>query len=126
MSFVVEFPAMRRDIEDAVRAFADKSLQSRWGHMDRNAGVFDDLTLNVNILYDCHVFPDPTSAIGAAIAEHEAEPLASLFARLKPLLDDLGERPDSDYLADSRWPEVVEAASHALLAIQGTDADGKP
>lgn len=121
MSGEVEFPAMRQDVEDALAAFANPELQARWGKYDVTSNSYDDLTLNVNILFDCQVFPDPGDAVDAAIATSEAPALATLFLKFKPMLEELGDAPDHVYTSDPRWAAVVEAAAAALLAMKRRD-----
>jgi hypothetical protein len=55
------------------------------------------------------------------IYEREVGTLRALDAVLGPLIDELGDRPDADYLADARWPRVVEAAAQALAVLEQSD-----
>lgn len=116
----IEFPSMRRDVEDALWALSDEAVQRRWGIYEPERNMFDDLTLNLNILYDCHVFPDPNVAVGV-IAPDEIEPIRELFVIFDPLLEELGDRPDADYLADPRWSAVMKAAQVALATMRRFD-----
>lgn len=121
MSDMIEFPEMRSDVEDALTAFADRVIQARWGEYDAARNYYDDLTMNVNIMYDCHVFPDPSIAVDAVITEGEAVELAALWAAFKPILDDLGDQSDQAYTSDPRWRRVIWAAVRALAVMKETD-----
>jgi hypothetical protein len=116
----VKFPDMRREVISALRSLADPEHQRlRWGRVEEGVDYYDDLTLNVHILYDdTQVLPSPETAVPAVLHQSEAPALQALDAVLGPLLDDLGEQPDSEFLADPRWPRVVEAARHALAVVE--------
>jgi hypothetical protein len=76
---------------------------------------YDDLDLNIHILYDdCCVLPDPSIRVGSVLFEHENGVFVDLNRQLEPLLDELGDSPDSVYMGDRRWPRVVAAAGRAL------------
>jgi len=111
----IEFPAMRSDVRDALVSLSDRAHQdSVWGRYDPEDGKFDDLTLCVNILYDCHVLPDPGNAVGAVLVPDEVTVFGVLGQELLPMIEHLGTAPDSVYLADPKWPAVVTAARSAL------------
>lgn len=119
----VKFPAMRQQTVTALTALADRDYQQRvW--IDReypHAGFYDDLTLNVNMLYDT-VLPDPRSRLGVVLlSESEVARLDELEQLLGPLIDDLGDTYDQQYLSDPRWSEVVAAAASALSAMRPND-----
>lgn len=116
----VKYPQMRQEAASALAALADPEYQRRvW--IDRKYprdDFYDDLTLNVNILYDM-VLPDPKSRIGTVLtSEKEANHLIRLEEVLGPLIAELRDAPDSRYLADPRWKEVVAAASSALSSME--------
>jgi hypothetical protein len=119
----VEFPAMRDEVVAALRSLADPQHQrTHWGVSEPGVNYYDDLTLNVHILYDdSQVLPDPSAAVGAVLSEGEVDPLRTVHDALGPILDELGDRPDSDYLADTRWPAVVAAAQSALDAMRQSE-----
>jgi len=48
--------------------------------------------------------------------------LLAVHEAINPLLNDLGDKPDSDYLADSQWPAVIVAAKEALQTMVDNDA----
>jgi hypothetical protein len=111
---------MRDEVISALRSLSDPVHQrSRWGRYEEGVNYYDDLSLNVHILYDdCQVLPDPSAAVGTVLMAGEVEPLLGVDRSLSPLLDELADRPDSDYLEDPRWPSVVAAARDALDAMR--------
>lgn len=119
----VEFPEMRDQVISALRSLADPDHQRlRWGRAEEGVNYYDDLTLNVHILYDdCQVLPSPESTVLTVLHEREVPAFRALDAVLNPLFVDLGERPDSEFLADLRWPRVVEAARDALAVMEESD-----
>lgn len=116
----IRLPAMRDEVVAALRALADRRHQdSRWGVYDPDVNYYDDLSLNVHVLYDdTQVLPDPEAVVGAVIFSREVPWLRRLHACLGPMIDDLGDRPDADYLADPRWQLVVKSAREALEAME--------
>jgi hypothetical protein len=119
----VTFPHMRSEVISAIRSLSDPAHQrSRWGRIEEGVNYYDDLTLNVNILYDdCQVLPSPESAVPDVLLDSDVPGLLALEAALGPLIEDLGNRPDSDYLSDRRWDGVVAAAKEALLVMEAAD-----
>lgn len=119
----VEFPRMRQEVVAALHSLSDPEHQRcRWGVAQKGVSYYDDLTLNVHILYDdCMVLPDPLAAVPAILHAHEVPTFAELGAALGPMLDELGDRPDADYLADKRWPAVIRAARAALAVMRSSD-----
>ena len=114
---------MRSQVVSAVRALADRSYQdASWGHVEPGVKFYDDLTLNVHILYDdCAVLPDPTVRLGTVLLPGDMDVLVHLHDALGPMLADLGNSPDDSYLADPRWDSVLEAAQAALAAMTSRD-----
>lgn len=119
MTFI-EFPAMREQVIAAIRALADPRHQAtRWGVYEPGVDYYDDLTLNLHILYDdCRVLPGPDDAVGSLLLAQEVPALRALEERLGPLIDDLGDRPEADYLSDPRWQSVIEASKSVLAAME--------
>ncbi|HEY8717071.1 SCO4402 family protein [Pengzhenrongella sp.] len=119
MTSEVTFPEMRNEVIAALRSFSDPVHQAtRWGRWEEGVNYYDDLTLNVNTLYDdCQVLPSPESAVPDVLLEADVPALRALDNALGPMIRDLGNRPDTDYLADPRWPTVVAAAQAALDAM---------
>jgi hypothetical protein len=118
----VPHPDMRLEVISALTALASPQHQSlQWRVVEEGFDYYDDLTLNINILYDdCQVLPNPSQQ-GRSGAEPEVESFQALNAALTPLLDELGERPDSDYVPHERWPAVVSAAQRALDVMRQSD-----
>ena len=118
---------MRHEVISALTSLSDPWHQvHRWGRFEEGVSYYDDLTMNVNILFDdCQVLPDPASCVGDILFEGEVSAFLALNAALGPMIDDLGDRSDQDYLDDSRWAAVVDAASKALLAMRSSDT-GNP
>lgn len=117
----VRFPAMRRYVMDALAALSDEEYQQRvWiEHRYPDERFFDDLRLNVHLLYDdCEVLPDPRPMLGAVVVDDDEMPrLVALDAALGPLLDELGEAPDEAFVSHPNWPAVRAAAARALSAM---------
>lgn len=125
MSDTVEFPAMRANVIDALRSLADRAHQeSSWGVYNEETGRYEDLSLCVNILYDCQVLPRPAVAVGSVLVASELGALRRLSDQLDPLVEELGAAPDAVYLADFRWPRVIEASGEALAAMNGDGQGG--
>ncbi|UGT57208.1 SCO4402 family protein [Nocardia asteroides] len=118
----VGYPEMRKSVMDALESFADPDYQWRvWRNREfPHENFYDDLDLNVSILYDdCVVVPDPRSRIGTVlVAGPEVERLIELDQVLGPMIRRLGNAPDATYLGDSEWPLVVAAARAALAAMR--------
>lgn len=120
MTIDLRSPAMRDEVISALESLADPEYQrTRWGVAQADDSYYDDLTLNVHILYDdSKVLPDPTAIVGFVIVDAEVPALQALEHALGPLLDDLGDSSDDVYLADPRWPQVVTAARTALNTMK--------
>ncbi|MCF6387911.1 hypothetical protein L2K20_13100 [Mycobacterium sp. MBM] len=119
----VKFPAMRQQTMTALAGLADREYQQRvWVAREYpREGFYDDLTLNVNTLYDM-VLPDPQARLGVVLLnETEVALLSALEQVLGPLVDDLRDAPDQQYLSDPRWNDVVNAAGSALSAMKAND-----
>jgi hypothetical protein len=121
---------MRGYIEDALESLSDLEYQRRCWHFDpNNPNFYDDLDLNVHILYDdWMVLPDPASCVGYALFPDEVEPFLALEQVFGPLLADLIQQnaPNEAYLEDPRWPSVVAAAGKALEAMRYNDNGKHP
>ncbi|WP_369386269.1 hypothetical protein AB5J72_00550 [Streptomyces sp. CG1] len=117
-----QLPQMREQIISAVQALSDPDHQRRvWIERQYpHPGYFDDLTLNIHILYDdTAVLDHPSAAIGTTLRDaSEAQAMQSLADRLDEILDALEpEADDAAYLAHPLWPGVVEAAAQAHAAL---------
>ena len=114
------YPAMRSEVIEAVRALADPAYQrTRWGVFKEGVQFYDDLSLNVHILYDdTMVLPTPRDAFPSVLRAEEVPAFEELESALGPMLDDLSADPDEVYLNDPRWAHVVAAAGRALELME--------
>jgi hypothetical protein len=120
---------MRAEVIEAVRSLADPRYQQRvWiRHEYPHEGFYDDLTMNVNVLFDdTSVLDDPAKSVGVALYEEETEVMRALAAVLSPLVDELEDASDAAYLAHPSWATVVARAqaAYALLHRNGS-GDGQ-
>lgn len=122
----VGFPHKRENVVAAVRALSDVEYQRpRWGRFEEGIQFYDDLALDIHVLYDDNdVLPDPRRAVPAVLHQSEVGPLTRLGAVLAPLLDAYGDSAEEVYLRDPRWPDVVAAAGAALAAMERADTAG--
>ena len=127
MTDPIRYPEMRLQVIEAVRALADPHHQrTRWGRYEEGVNYYDDLTLNVHILYDdCMVLPEPEGSVPTILHAQEVPIFRELEHALGPMLDDLRGEPDNVYLSDPRWSLVINAASRALAVMEQCD-DGSP
>ncbi len=123
MTRQVTFPEMRNEVIAALRSLSDPMHQeTRWGHYEEGVNYYDDLTLDVNVLYDdCQVLPSPETAVPDVLIDADVPAIEALGSVLGPMIRDLGNRPDADYRADARWGAVVEAAQAALRAMEASE-----
>lgn len=123
MTGSVEFPNMRAEVIGALRALSDTEHQrAKWGKYESGVPYYDDLDMNVHVLYDdAQVLPDPESAVPSVLHESEVSAMHAVGAVLCQMIQDLGDRPDAEYLSDPRWPAVVRAAGEALRIMETSD-----
>jgi len=120
----LEFPAMRRELVETMTSLSDRDYQQRvW--IDKNyprPNFFDDLTMTVNIFHDLIVNDDDFDQyIGAfLVSSDEATAVERVYRTLDALIDDLADSPDSRYLSDPRWTDVVSAAAQAKAVLNKT------
>lgn len=128
MKSAITFPEMRNEVIGALRSLSDLAhQQTRWGRVEEGVNYYDDLTLNVHILYDdCRVLPSPDGAVPDILHAAEIAAFRALDSALGPMIRELGDRPDEDYLADPRWPHVLGAAREALVVMEACDQVGQP
>ncbi|MET8729522.1 hypothetical protein ABZV81_20420 [Streptomyces parvus] len=119
---VVKLPEMRAEAIGAVQALASPEYQQRvW--IDRtypHPDYYDDLTLNVHILYDdTAVLASPEAALGYTLtSEQEVRAMKELAHALDAALEGVGaDAPDAEFLQSPLWPQVVAAAQAALTAL---------
>lgn len=117
----VRFPAMRREVVRALASLADIDYQrrARVGGEFSEPTVYEDLTMNINVLFDdTQVLPDPRQRLGTVLfAGDEVPALAALGALLDEVLDRLGTAGADVYIDDHQWPEVAGRAPMALAAM---------
>ncbi|MDO5068344.1 MAG: hypothetical protein Q4D96_13790 [Propionibacteriaceae bacterium] len=121
MNYPIEFPYLRAEILNALQAISDPACQTKWvgwGYLD----------LYIHILYDdTTVIPNPEMSVSSLLYESEVPALQALDAVLGPMIKGLGDAPDEVYLADPRWPAVIQAAADALAAMEANEpSDKKP
>lgn len=116
----VRHPSMRAEVVLAVQSLADPAYQQRvWIRREYpQDNFFDDLTQNVNILFDdTGVLPDPSSAVGDILYPSEVASMTALGNVLDPLIDELGNADDAQYLDHPQWSQVVRSAHAAYTAL---------
>lgn len=122
MTGSIKLPEMRLEVVAALESLSDPLRQERWGWVEEGVDYFDDLTLNVHILYDdCMVLPEPESAVPDILHLEEISAFIDLENALGLMIRELGERPDEAYTGDARWPGVMAAASRALAVMKRCD-----
>lgn len=123
MTCMVEFPEMRNEVIAALRSLSDPAHQKRvWGRVEDGVDYYDDLTLNIHILYDdTQVLPTPETAVPTVLHQSEVDALREVDRALAPLIRDLGNSPDDRYLGDPRWVEVLRASGAALDVMREAD-----
>ena len=121
----LQYPDMRAEVVDAVRSLADPSYQQRvWIRREYpEEGFYDDLTTNVNILFDdvC-VLPEPEQRVGVVLYPSEVGVMKELGDVLDPLIDELGDVSDARYLEHPQWAEVVRRAQRAYEVLHQNDS----
>ena len=111
---------MRAEVVLAVQSLSDPAYQQRvWIRREYPQDTFfDDLTQTVSILfYDTGVLPDPSSAVGDTLYPSEVASMTALGNVLDPLIDELGNVDDAQYLDHPQWPQVVRSAQAASAAL---------
>ncbi|MBQ0923049.1 SCO4402 family protein [Saccharopolyspora endophytica] len=120
----LRYPEMRAEVIDAVTSLADPDYQQKvWIRREYpQPGFYDDLTTNINILFDdvC-VLPDPRTRVGIVLHPSEVDAMKALGDVLDPLVDELGDATDAQYLNHPQWTNVVTAAQHARHTLMHSD-----
>lgn len=121
----VRYPELRLEVISALESLSDLEYQKNcWGKYEEGVQYYDDLTLNVHILYDdVEILPDPASAVPEVIFPSEVPFFRDLGTALGPLIRDLGDAADRTYIADPRWQAVLDSAQAALIAMRESDDD---
>jgi len=76
----------------------------------------------VRALYDTPALPSPRLVVGSFLYADEEEPLLALDAVLDPMIAELQDVPDAEYVAHRNWPEVVRLAGAAAAVLRERDA----
>lgn len=119
----IQYPEMRAQVITSLRSLSDLEHQrTQWGKVTDDEGHYDDLDLNVHVLYDdTTVLPDPVESVGSIITADEVDVLEKLNSVLEPIIDELGDEPDAAYLAHPGWNAVVSAAADAVQVLERND-----
>lgn len=125
VSAKILYPEMRAQLVTSLRSLSDLEHQrTRWGKMSEDGTYYDDLDLNVHVLYDdTTVLPDPVESIGSIITADEVDVLEGLNSVLEPIIDELGDQPDAAYLTHPGWSAVVSAAAAAVQVLERNDGE---
>lgn len=123
MNKPIRYPELRLEVIEALRSLSDPRHQRAWwGRVEEGVNYFDDLTLNVHVLYDdAQVLPDPTTAVPDLLNEAEVPAMRAVGEALGPMIEELGSAPDAVYTADPRWSAVLQCADAALTAMQSSE-----
>jgi hypothetical protein len=110
---------MRAEVILAVAALADSQYQHHFWGVRLPSGAYDDLSMSIHTLYDDDIhLPNVDEAVGTVLVDGaELDRLRVLDSHLSPIIAELGNAPDSDYLAHKNWSSVVAAAQLALSSL---------
>ncbi|MGW4114001.1 SCO4402 family protein [Actinosynnema sp. NPDC004786] len=118
----VDYPDMRVEIVDAIRALSDPEYQRRvWVRREMpHPNYHDNFTMNIHVLYDdTTVFENLSEAVGPYLRNQaEIRALAPLKDALDSLFDVYGtELTDEEYIDKPEWPTVIATARAALRVL---------
>jgi hypothetical protein len=117
----VSFPAMRREVMSALASLSDRDYQERaWLRHEYPPPIeYDDFDQVIHTLYDdMQALPEPERRVGSVLLPgDEIDYLRQLGLVLDRLIDRHGNSPDSAYLTDPDWDEVIALACRALAAM---------
>lgn len=116
----IQWPQGRRAVYREVRAIA-RSIEKPKLH--RTGTHLRDFVID-NVLYqlfDSDPVVTRPEASDSVIHTSEVPAFKELGRLLEPVVADLGNSREEVYLADPRWPAVVEAARVALAAMEASD-----
>lgn len=119
---MVEFPEMRAEAIEALRAIADPDYQRRmWvEEVGQHPRIIENLDTNIHILYDdTRVAEVPYERIGTILrTESEARALEEFDHVMSPFLDSLDSAADdATIIAMPQWQAIVAAAQKALQVL---------
>ena len=126
---MVTYPALRREVVTALRSLSDVEYQERvWVRQELpHPKYYDEFQLELDTLFnDIDVCRDPESWVGSVLYRDEVSYLRSLGVALDEITadDSLGE--DEEFIADARWPRIVELAHSALSKLtENNDAEDR-
>jgi len=118
----VQFPQMREEVLEALEVLADPELQNEHWLTPRYPMDCPDFDWVVRALYDTPALPSPGLVVGTFLYADEEEPLLALDVVLDPMIAELQDVPDAEYLAHPDWPEVVRLAGLAAAVLRERDA----
>ena len=123
MSIKIQYPEMRAQVVTSLRSLSNLEHQrTQWGKASEDGAYYDDLDLNVHVLYDdTTVLPDPVESVGSIIMADEVGVLEKFNSVLEPIIDELGDEPDAVYLAHPGWNAVINAAAEAVQVMERND-----
>jgi hypothetical protein len=117
----LRFPQMRQEVREALELLADEATQREHWLVPRYPRRCPDFDWVVRALYDTPALPSPGLVVGAFLHDEDEGPLLALGAVLGPLIEELDDVPDADYLAHPSWPEVVRLAGLAAAVMRTRD-----
>ncbi|MFD0856457.1 hypothetical protein ACFQ07_29735 [Actinomadura adrarensis] len=122
---MVQYPEMRAQILETLRALADPEHQRQvWvEHRPPRPGYYDDLDLNISVLFDDTIIAeDPCAHIGKTLHnENEAQAVQALVDVLDPFIESLPRgTDDATAISMPAWRDVVEAARRAVTVLERT------
>ena len=118
----VQFPQMREEVLEALEVLADADLQNQHWQNPRYPLPCRDFDWVVRALYDTPALPSPSLVVGTFLYADEEAPLLALDVVLDPMIAELQDVPDAEYMAHRDWPEVVRLAGVAAAVLRERDA----
>ena len=118
----IEFPQMREEVLEALEVLADADLQNQHWQNPRYPLPCRDFDWVVRALYDTPALPSPSLVVGTFLYADEEAPLLALDVVLDPMIAELQDVPDAEYMAHRDWPEVVRLAGVAAAVLRERDA----
>ena len=118
----IEFPQMREEVLEALDVLADADLQNQHWQNPRYPLPCRDFDWVVRALYDTPALPSPSLVVGTFLYADEEAPLLELDVVLDPMIAELQDVPDAEYMAHRDWPEVVRLAGVAAAVLRERDA----
>ncbi len=117
----VRFPAMRDEVLFALELLGDADRQRRFWLSPEAGRSYPDLDWVIRGLFDTVVLPDPVLQVGVCVYDDEVGLLVDLNRVLEPLIEQLDDVPDAEYVAHPTWSEVVRLAGLAAAVLRARD-----